>query len=59
MLFRSYIFQPGSRWRYTLEWLHVVSTSYNREEYEDGPPMASQTQVQFAIRYALGPAARP
>lgn len=55
----AYIFQPGSRWRYTLEWLHVVSTSYNREEYEDGPPMASQTQVQFAIRYALGPAARP
>jgi hypothetical protein len=54
----AYIFQPGSRWRYTLEWLHVVSTSYNREEYEDGPPMASQTQVQFAIRYALGPSAR-
>jgi hypothetical protein len=51
----AYIFQPGSRWRYTLEWLHVASTSYNREEYEDGPPMASQTQVQFAIRYALGP----
>jgi hypothetical protein len=54
----AYIFQPGARWRYTLEWLHVVSTSYNREEYQDGPPMASQTQVQFAIRYALGPAAR-
>ena len=54
----AYIYQPGSRWRYTLEWLHVVSTSYNREEYEDGPPMASQTQVQFAIRCALGPAAR-
>jgi hypothetical protein len=35
-----------------------VSASYNREEYEDGPPMASQTQVQLAIRYALGPAAR-
>ena len=54
----AYIYQPGPRWRYTLEWLHAVSTSYNREEYEDGPPMASQTQVQFAIRYALGPAAR-
>jgi hypothetical protein len=54
----AYIFQPGARWRYTLEWLHVASSSYNREEYEDGPPMASQTQVQFAIRYALGPAAR-
>jgi hypothetical protein len=54
----AYIFQPGPRWRYTLEWLHVVSASYNREEYEDGPPMASQTQVQLAIRYALGPAVR-
>ena len=54
----AYIFQPGARWRYTLEWLHVVSTSYNREEYEDGPPMASQTQVQFAVRCALGPLTR-
>jgi hypothetical protein len=54
----AYIFQPGLRWRCTLEWLHVVSASYNREEYEDGPPMASQTQVQVAVRYALGPAAR-
>ncbi len=54
----AYIFQPGARWRYSLEWLHVVSTSYNREEYEDASPMASQTQVQFAVRYALGPAAR-
>jgi hypothetical protein len=54
----AYIFQPGSRWRYTLEWLHMVSTSYNRAEFEDGPPTASQTQLQLAIRYALGPAAR-
>lgn len=51
----AYIFQPDRRWRYTLEWLRVVSTSYNREEYTDGPPMASQTQVQLAIRYAIGP----
>jgi hypothetical protein len=54
----AYIFQPSSHWRYTLEWLHVVSTSYNRAEFTDGPPMASQTQVQLAIRYALGPLAR-
>ena len=54
----AYIFQPGARWRYTLEWLHVASSSYNREEYEDGPPMASQTQVQFAIRCSLGPLTR-
>jgi hypothetical protein len=53
----DYIYQPGARWRYTLEWLREVSTSYNRAEVEDGPPTASQTQLQLAIRYALGPAA--
>jgi opacity protein-like surface antigen len=53
----AYVFRPGARWRFTLEWLHVVSTSYNREEFED-VPTASQTQVQLAIRYALGPLAR-
>jgi hypothetical protein len=50
----AYIFQPSARWRYTLEWLRVQSTSYNREEFEDGPPTASQTQVQLAVRCALG-----
>jgi hypothetical protein len=54
----AYIFQPGTRWRYTLEWLRVQSTSYNREEFDDGPPTASQTQVQLAIRCALGPLAQ-
>jgi hypothetical protein len=54
----AYVFRPGVRWRLTLEWLRVVSTSYNREEYEEGPPAASQTQAQLAIRYALGPLAR-
>jgi hypothetical protein len=51
----AYTFRPGVRWRYTLEWLHVQSTSYNRDEYGDGMPTASQTQIQLAIRYALGP----
>jgi hypothetical protein len=54
----AYSFQPSPRWRYTLEWLRVQSTSYNREEYADGPPTASQTQVQLAIRCALGSLAR-
>jgi hypothetical protein len=53
----AYIFQPSAHWRYTLEWLHVVGTSYNRAEFTDGPPTATQTQVQLAIRYALGPQA--
>lgn len=53
----AYIYQPDSHWRYTLEWLRVVSTSYNREEFGDGPLTGSQTQVQLAVRYALGPLA--
>ena len=51
----AYVFRPGPRWRFTLEWLRVVSTSYNRDELDDGLPTASQTQAQLAIRYALGP----
>jgi hypothetical protein len=54
----AYVFRPGPRWRCTLEWLHVVSTSYNREEYGNGLPTASQTQLQLAIRYSLGPLAQ-
>ena len=55
----AYIFQPQPRWRIALEWLHVTGTSYSLEEYQDGPPMARQNQLQLAIRYALGPAADP
>jgi hypothetical protein len=54
----AYIFQSGPRWRYTLEWLHVVSNSYNNEEYGGGVPTARQTQVQLAVRYALDTSAR-
>jgi hypothetical protein len=53
----AYVFRPGLRWRCTLEWLHVVSTSYNRDEYGDGEPTAKQTQLQLAVRYSLGPLA--
>jgi hypothetical protein len=52
----AYIFQPNTRWRFALEWVHVVSTSYNRDEFGQGDTMDSQTQVQLAIRYALGSA---
>jgi hypothetical protein len=54
----AYTFQPNTRWRVTLEWLHVVSTSYNREDFGQGDALDSQTQVQLAMRYALGPSAR-
>jgi hypothetical protein len=51
----AYIFQPNAQWRVSLEWLHVVSSSYNREDFGQGNLMASQTQLQLAVRYAVGP----
>jgi hypothetical protein len=50
----AYLFQPSARWRYSLEWLRIVSTSYNRSDFDEGPPVASQTQVQLSVRCALG-----
>jgi len=50
----AYIFQADARWRFTLEWVHVVSTSYNREELGQGDAIGSQTQTQLAVRYAFG-----
>ncbi|HEY6926797.1 MAG TPA: hypothetical protein VI653_25150, partial [Steroidobacteraceae bacterium] len=51
----AYLFEPNAHWRLALEWVHVVSTSYNREEFGQGDTRDSQTQVQLAVRYALGP----
>jgi hypothetical protein len=31
-----------------------VSDSYNRQELYGLPPLATQTQVQLAVRYAIG-----
>jgi hypothetical protein len=49
----AYVFQPDEHWRFTLEWLQVVSSSYSRAD-NGGPPLLSETQLQLAIRYALG-----
>jgi hypothetical protein len=53
----AYIFDANAHWRFTLEWVRVTSSSENREE-QGGPPLASETQWQLAIRYALGSAIR-
>jgi hypothetical protein len=50
----AYVFRPDTRWRCTLEWIRVTSTSYNREEFGDGLATAPQTQLQLAVRYAFG-----
>jgi hypothetical protein len=53
----AYIFDADAHWRFTLECVRVTSSSVNRAEY-GGPPLATETQWQLAIRYALGSAIR-
>lgn len=50
----AYVFDPGRRWTATLEWIRVTSRSYNQNEYLDRADPLTDTQVQLAIRYALG-----
>jgi hypothetical protein len=54
----AYAFDAGAHWRVSLEWLQVTSDSYNRQELYGGPLAARETQVQLAVRYALGSALR-
>ncbi len=53
----AYLFDVNAHWRFTLEYVRVLSSSVNREE-QGGPLSATETQWQFAIRYALGSAIR-
>ncbi len=52
----AYVFDTGRSWAATLEWLRVTSSSYNQSEYLDRPGPLTDTQVQLALRYALGSA---
>ncbi len=54
----AYVFQPDEHWRCTLEWLRVSSDTANRALKLGRPRGATETQVQLAVRYALGPLAR-
>jgi hypothetical protein len=49
----AYAFERDAHWRFTLEWLQVVSSSFSRAE-SGGPPLLTETQLQLAVRYALG-----
>ena len=53
----AYLWDAGGNWRLALEWLRVVSSSYSRQEL-GGPPLATETQLQLALRYAFGSAGR-
>lgn len=50
----AWMFEPGAHWRLALEWLRVKSDSYNRPDIHAGPPLATETQLELAVRYALG-----
>ncbi|MBV8878273.1 MAG: hypothetical protein JO158_11225, partial [Gammaproteobacteria bacterium] len=53
----AYIFDRDAHWRLTLECVRVTSSSVNRED-QGGPALATETQWQLAVRYALGSAIR-
>jgi hypothetical protein len=54
----AYVFEPDAHWRFTLEWLRVASDNENRPLVVGLPARATETQVQLAARFALGPLAR-
>jgi hypothetical protein len=50
----AYVFEPNTHWRLTLEWLRVTSDTANRVLELGLPAVATETQVQLAVRFALG-----
>src|SRR6185312_12713764 len=52
----AYMFNPGKSWSLTLEGLRVTSNSYIWVEEQSHPGPVTDTQVQLAVRYALGSA---
>src|SRR6185312_6996519 len=52
----AYMFDPGKSWSLTLEGLRVTSNSYSWGEEQGHPGPVTDTQVQLAVRYALGSA---
>jgi hypothetical protein len=54
----AYVFEPNAQWRFTLEWLRVTSDTANRALELGLPRLATETQLQLAVRFALGPLAR-
>jgi hypothetical protein len=49
----AYVFNADAHWRFTLEWLQVISSSSSRADL-GGPPLLTETELQLAVRYALG-----
>jgi hypothetical protein len=59
----AYVFEPDThwpdmKWKVTLEWLRVTSDAPYRADELGTPRLATETQIQLAVRFALGPLAR-
>jgi hypothetical protein len=54
----AYVFEPDAHWRFTLEWLRVTSDTVNRALELGAPRVATETQLQLAVRFAVGPLAK-
>jgi hypothetical protein len=50
----AYLYTPSEHWRFTLEWLRVTSNSYYRNDVFGLAALGRETQLQLAVRYALG-----
>lgn len=50
----AYVYEPDAHWRFTVEWLHVTSDAANRMLELGEPAIARETQLQLAVRYAVG-----
>jgi hypothetical protein len=50
----AYVFEHDPHWRFTLEWLRVSSRASTRPIYLSEQSLATETQVQLAVRYAMG-----
>jgi hypothetical protein len=50
----AFVFDSGKSWMATMEWLRVTNRSYSQSEYLGHAGPVTDTQVQLALRYALG-----
>jgi hypothetical protein len=50
----AYIYRPNEHWRVTLEGVRVRSGQSNRALFFGETPFATESEVQLAVRYAIG-----
>jgi hypothetical protein len=49
----AYVYERGPHWRLTLEWLRVRSGQSNRSIFLGETPLATESAVQLAVKYAI------